>query len=241
MTPTTSSSRPARTASPCCATGAPFPPSLELAPVPLTPACTRAGRCGDWLGTFTGDTGHKGAVWSARLSQDGSLAATGSADFTACVLSLLCRSRPPHHPVRSVRSKVWDTHSGACLVTLPHSHIVRTADLSSTSSAGPLAPSSPTPSSPSSPAPLPSQLRLLTGGHEKRLRLWDLARAPRDGSDADVQDGVDEFRAPGSKTAHAGTVKKVLWDEERQGAVSMGEDRVLRCVSFAHPAAERDR
>ncbi|BGP46240.1 hypothetical protein JCM10450v2_002080 [Rhodotorula kratochvilovae] len=163
--------------------------------------------CGDWLGTFTGDTGHKGAVWSARLSQDGSLAATGSADFTA---------------------KVWDTHSGACLVTLPHSHIVRTADLSSTSSAGPLAPSSPTPSSPSSPAPLPSQLRLLTGGHEKRLRLWDLARAPRDGSDADALDGVDEFRAPGSKTAHAGTVKKVLWDEERQGAVSMGEDRVLR-------------
>ncbi|GAA6058312.1 hypothetical protein JCM3770_003734 [Rhodotorula araucariae] len=163
--------------------------------------------CGDWLGTFTGDKGHKGAVWSARLSQDGSLAATGSADFTA---------------------KVWDTHSGACLVTLPHSHIVRTADLSSTSSAALLAPSSPTPSSPRSPAPLPSQLRLLTGGHEKRLRLWDLSRAPRDGSEADAQDGVDEFRVPGGGTAHAGTVKKVLWDEERQGAVSMGEDRVLR-------------
>lgn len=125
---------------------------------------------------------------------------------------------------------MWDTHSGSCVVTLPHSHIVRTADLSSTSSASTLFPSSPNLSS-SSPSPLPSNARVLTGGHEKRLRLWDLSRAPRDGSDADGVDGVDELRLPGGGTAHAGTVKKVLWDEERQGAVSMGEDRVLRCVN----------
>ncbi|GAA5996473.1 WD40 repeat domain-containing protein [Rhodotorula paludigena] len=170
--------------------------------------------CGDWLGTFTGDNGHKGAVWSARLSRDGSLAATGSADFTA---------------------KVWDTHSGNCLVTLPHSHIVRTADLSSTSSihgfTSPSPSASPSLSSPSSdPSALPSQLRLLTGGHEKRLRLWDLSRAPRDGSDASATEGVDEFRRGGDreKTAHEGTIKKVLWDEERQACVSMGEDRTIR-------------
>ncbi|KAK4058926.1 hypothetical protein OIO90_000372 [Microbotryomycetes sp. JL221] len=61
---------------------------------------------GDWCGTFIG---HKGAVWSARLSQDGMRAATGSADFSA---------------------KVWDTTNGECLTTLPHKHIVRTVDLS---------------------------------------------------------------------------------------------------------------
>jgi serine-threonine kinase receptor-associated protein len=61
----------------------------------------RDGITGDWIGTFIG---HKGAVWQARISSDATLAATGSADFTA---------------------KVWDTHTGETLHTLQHRHIVR--------------------------------------------------------------------------------------------------------------------
>lgn len=172
---------------------------------------------GDWQGTFTGERGHKGAVWNARLSRNGAHAVTASADFSA---------------------KVWDTSSGACLVTLPHAHIVRTADISES----PLSSSS----SPSAPS---TSLRVVTGGHEKRLRLWDLAQAPTDGSDASTSEGgVYEFRRGSAreKTAHDGTIKKVLLDEKRQSCVSMGEDRVvrwwdLRTLKMTHELSLRDQ
>ena len=61
----------------------------------------RDGLTGDWIGTFIG---HKGAVWSSRLSDDATLAATGSADFSA---------------------RVWDTFTGETLHALEHNHIVR--------------------------------------------------------------------------------------------------------------------
>lgn len=65
----------------------------------------RDGATGDWVGTFKG---HKGAVWSAKLDEEGARAITGSADFSA---------------------KVWDTYRGEELLSLPHNHVVRAVDL----------------------------------------------------------------------------------------------------------------
>ncbi|KAF2433477.1 WD repeat protein [Tothia fuscella] len=84
-----------------------FSPAVDEEQYYIVSACKdnnpmlRDGITGDWIGTFIG---HKGAVWQARLSSDATIAATGSADFSA---------------------RVWDTKTGETLHNLPHNHIVR--------------------------------------------------------------------------------------------------------------------
>jgi WD40 repeat protein len=102
---------------------------------------------GDWIGTFLGlssklirhalrlwltsTLGHKGAVWSSKISLDTSRAVTGSADFTAYVASIFGNERRliwVHH------RKIWDTNSGEALHTFAHNHIVRSVALNPQSS-----------------------------------------------------------------------------------------------------------
>lgn len=144
---------------------------------------------GDWIGTFIG---HKGAVWSSKLSPDTSRAASGSADFTALVLDLsslrldLCFLIPLYR-------KVWDTFTGQCLHSFPHNHIVRTVALS------------------------PSSSHLLTGGQEKKVRIFDLGRP-----DADA-----EYLEDTAGLAHEGTIKSVVWVGDHTG-VTAGEDGFVK-------------
>ncbi|KAJ2724432.1 hypothetical protein GGI07_001944 [Coemansia sp. Benny D115] len=87
----------------------------------------REGPTGDWLGTFLG---HKGAVWSAVLSYDTTKAVTASADYT---------------------TKVWNAITGQELLSLPHEHIVKSADFADDQAT-----------------------QVLTGGRDKQVRLFDL-------------------------------------------------------------------
>lgn len=88
---------------------------------------------------------------------------------------------------------------------LPHNHIVRTVDLNDAAT------------------------HVLTGGHEKRLRIWDLAKVDAEGNGNDW-DALEFKLAEGASRAHDGTIKSAIWDEKRNAVVSMGEDRVIRSV-----------
>ncbi|GAA5941902.1 WD40 repeat domain-containing protein [Sporobolomyces koalae] len=154
---------------------------------------------GDWQGTFTDDkVGHKGAVWDARLSRDATLAVTASADFSA---------------------KLWDASSGNCLLTLPHSHIVRTCDLAPSSSGSDNL----------------STTKVLTAGHEKLVRLWNLEQYNQTLSPPSTFEGQEvgpecvlELRDQDKKTSHDGTVKKVVFGRDETTCVSMGEDKLVK-------------
>ncbi|WVN88960.1 uncharacterized protein L203_104175 [Cryptococcus depauperatus CBS 7841] len=129
---------------------------------------------GDWIGTFLG---HKGAVWSSKISLDTSRAVTGSADFTA---------------------KIWDTYTGETLHTFSHSHIVRTVALN----------------------PQVTPQYLLTGGHEKKIRLFDLNRP----------DASPLILGKPEGPSCDGIIRSLVWDESGSGTVgvSASEDGKVR-------------
>lgn len=94
---------------------------------------------------------------------------------------------------------MWDTFSGTCLHTFAHQHIVRSVAINSAGS------------------------RIITGGHEKKLRLFDLERPDAEPS------FLRETAGSTSEAVHAGNIKSVVW--ERRGeeeVVSAAEDRTVK-------------
>jgi serine-threonine kinase receptor-associated protein len=150
------------------------------------------------IGTFLG---HKGAVWQSRLSVDGTLAATASADFTAYVCLYVWR-------LLTMSSKVWDTQTGEALHTLSHAHIVRAVAF------------------PPSPRP---QI-LATGGYEKKLLVFDLSRATAgDLTAPNSADGATD--APSFEicpNTHQGPIKSIVWTPDPNILVTACEDKSLR-------------
>ncbi|CEP16447.1 hypothetical protein [Parasitella parasitica] len=86
-------------------------------------------------------------------------------------------------------AKVWDTVSGKELHTFVHKHIVRTADFNT------------------------DNTKILTGGQEKKLRIFDLYRP----------------EAPATELeGHNDTIKAVVWDEANHQILSVGGDSNVR-------------
>ena len=60
---------------------------------------------------------------------------------------------------------------------------------------------------------------MLTGGHEKKVRLFDLTRPDAEPAVLRRADGSD---------AHDGIVMSVIWDAIRSAGISAGEDKIVR-------------
>lgn len=125
-------------------------------------------------------------------------------------------------------AKVWDATDGSCLLTLPHNHIVKSVDLNNDGT------------------------KAVTGGHEKKLRLWDIkalleqqqstlegqmqqngdssssTTTPKASSSAPANLPSKEFLRDDGSSAHDGNIKSVIWDEVNNQIISAGEDKAIR-------------
>ena len=124
----------------------------------------RDGVTGDWIGTFSG---HKGAVWSAKLNADATKAVTGSADFSV---------------------KLWNAITGKSICTYDHKHIVKTVDFD------------------------PSGKRILSGGMEKKLRVFDISSS--------------SSSSPILEMKRESTVRKALWQDENSILMASDDGQV---------------
>lgn len=89
-------------------------------------------------------------------------------------------------------SKVWDTYTGDVLHSFPHQHIVRAGDFSGDGN------------------------RIVTGGMEKKLRIFDLNREDMAGQALLTNEG------------HSSVIRNVVWDGPRNMILSSGEDSEIR-------------
>lgn len=94
---------------------------------------------------------------------------------------------------------MWDTYSGDCLQTFPHKHIVRSVAINLQGT------------------------QILTAGHEKKIRLFDLGKPEEDAS---------LLKDSSTDTAHDGVIKSIVWQrgDGEYTAISAGEDKIVKWV-----------
>ena len=115
--------------------------------------------------------------------------------------------------VNFLRRKIWDSHTGECLHTLTHSHIVRAVAF------------------PSQPRP---QL-VATGGFEKKLRIFDLSRSTSSSSASSSPTSPNGSASPPPAPSyeigpgvHAGHIKSVIWSTDNNVLITAADDKMIR-------------
>lgn len=115
--------------------------------------------------------------------------------------------------------RIWDTHTGETLYILQENHIVRALAF-----------------------PPDSGHLLATGGMEKKLRIYDLSKAPPPPSQGTASppiangNGVQEPVTIAADTAaveigagvHKGTIKCIVWTRDPNVLVTVADDKIIR-------------
>ena len=130
--------------------------------------------------------------------------------------------QPPTHPTGqgdlTFTRKVWDTHTGDCLHTLQHSHIVRAVAFPST----------------------PRPEVIATGGFEKKLRIFDLNRSSSSSRSASPTSPVASngnttsnisAPTPGHEIGpgvHTGIIKSIAWGSDPAILITACDDKKIR-------------
>ena len=108
---------------------------------------------------------------------------------------------------------MWNTHTGECLHTLQHNHIVRAVAFD--------------------PSTAPNFLA--TGGFEKKLRVFDLSSPSA--SSPPVSSGATDGTNVGSTSAssyevgagvHSGNIKSVVWGPDQHVIITAADDKKIR-------------
>lgn len=110
--------------------------------------------------------------------------------------------------------KVWDTHTGECLHTLQHNHIVRSVAFA--------------------PGNTPSLVA--TGGFEKKLRIFDLLHGTAESNGSSPTTNLESSSAGTGNVpsweigsgVHEGPLKSIVWGPDPNMIITAAEDKKLR-------------
>lgn len=113
----------------------------------------------------------------------------------------------------SSHSKIWDSHTGECLHTLTHSHIVRAVAF----------------------PPQPRPQLVATGGFEKKLRIFDLSRSTSSSSASSSPTSPNGNASPPPAPSfeigpgiHGGPIKSVIWSTDLNILITAADDKTIR-------------
>ncbi len=113
----------------------------------------------------------------------------------------------------SLCSKIWDSHTGECLHTLTHAHIVRAVAF----------------------PPQPRPQLVATGGFEKKLRLFDLSRPTSSNSTSSSPTSPNGSASPPETPSyevgpgiHGGPIKSVIWSTDLNVLITAADDKMIR-------------